>query len=205
MSQEVAQDLMKTALEYDIPFEVGGCFKTAQMAMFLNLVPEGSTYCEGVAFPLACKRFAVIPELNNTITVDVIAHAWIKLPDGRMLDPIMANRGCDSAFYVYKEYSRDEVMINIKNGKQIQITKNLSKAWIKMFNWMKENRGIVIREYDLDLIAAFAIVSEQACGRNNSVGAIRSNMNVSKQYYKIAKKYYTMFQNRVEVPMVEMN
>jgi hypothetical protein len=204
MSQVVAHNLRETALEYNIAYKVGACFQTAQMAFRDNTVPEGSTYCEGVALALAAKRCAVVPEYNNAIVVDVIAHGFIKLPDGRILDPIMA-KGSDSAFYVYKEYSRQEVMANIKNGKQIQITKNLSKAWVNMFTWMKENRGCLRFDFDLDLIAAFSIVSEQACGRNNSVGAIRSTMNVSKQYYKIAKDYYYRFQNQVEVPMVEMN
>jgi predicted metalloenzyme YecM len=59
-----------------------------------------------------------------------------------------------------------------------------------MFAWLDNMWGICTREWDLEMMAAFAIVSEEVCHRSISVRSIRQAQPVRKAYYKYAKKTY---------------
>jgi hypothetical protein len=205
----IEQNLQATAAEFNIPFETGECFRTASQAIMFAGLPAGSLYCEGVVCPLDNQRYVYLHETNSLIEM-VIAHAFILLPDGRILDPIMAENGINQATYVYKTFTTDEVVRHMVHQKQQmkpqwQMTKSFGKAWTKMFGWLDTFWGICTREWDLEMMAAFACVSEEVCHRSISVRSIREAQPVRKAYYKFAKKTYTDMLNGKPVDIATPN
>ncbi len=209
MTQVLMQNLQATADEFPMFYETGACFQTAQQGIMFGGLPAGSLYCEGVVCPLDNPKYVFIPETGSLVEM-VIAHAFILLPDGRILDPIMASNGVNNAYYVYKTYTTDEVVRHCLKQKEsvkpvYQMTKTFNVAWTKMFAWLNDMWGICTREWDLEMMAAFACVSEEKCHRAISVRSIREAQPVRKAYYKYAKKVYSDMLNQKPVHVVESN
>lgn len=195
MNQTETQ-LGQIAEEYPIPFQKGDCFKTAQLALLKGLVPEGSVYCEGI---VVCPHTPFFVEGVPSLVAQAIVHGFIRLPDGRILDPILASAGADVGHYVFKTYTLDEILNHHMNSDgRWQITEQFGKAWVKICNWLKEYAGILTLDFDLSLSMAFSIVSEEACGRVRSVRHIRDCITVKQQDYKLAKRLY--YQLKAENP-----